>query len=155
MNDKSRVFVSDNSTPAPEEYKNMVLNINEWLEFSDMDKNSVFTSIEDNLGNYKSLKELAAVSMSYDEIVKAAKDSGLTVTANFTDAFKPNEGGNNTNKKPAVDKTDVNEGRVKVEIPERMWLYATILGAAVLVFITVAVIITVISIKDKKRMANK
>lgn len=155
VNDKSRVFVSDDSTPAPAEYRNMVLNINEWLKFSDMDKNSVFTSIENNLDDYKSLEELATVSMSYDEIVKAAKDSGLTVTASFTDAFKPNDGGNSVDKKPATNKTDVKESKVNIEIPERVWLYVTILGAAVLVFITVAVIITVISIKDKKRMANK
>jgi len=157
VNDKSRVFVSDNSTPAPEEYKNMVLNINEWLKFSDMDKNSVFTSIENNLSDYKSLEELAAVSMSYNEIVKAAKNAGLTVTASLTETSKPSTDKNNDNKQPSGDKNndETKENKVKIDIPERVWLYIIILGSAVVVFITVAVIITVISIKDKKRMTNK
>ncbi len=147
VSDDSRIFVTDTSTPAPDKYKSMVLNMSEWREFSSKDKNSTFITIGDKLNNYKDVESIAADSMSYDEIVKAAVDSGLTVKAEY------DRGTDSTVDKDKDDNNNNNNNDTKnpVTIPKRVWLYIAIGGFALAVVIAVAVTVIVISVNDKKK----
>lgn len=133
LNDKSNIFVTDEQ--GPQKYQKLKYNIEEWRTFSKRDLNSMFTSIEKNLDNYKTMEEIAFESQNYHEIAKSASDSGIILKLNF-DVEKAN---NPDLGDTITDKTSENE------FP---WLYIIIGGIVVLVVI---IVVVAIILTKKKR----
>ncbi|MBE6733564.1 MAG: hypothetical protein E7561_06185 [Ruminococcaceae bacterium] len=146
LKENSTVFFVNDDAEKREDNRNF--NFKEWQEMSQMDKDTTFTAIGDNLSSFADLEKIALESNDYNEIVKAAIDSGLTVKARYSDEYEDKK---DSDKEDSSKDKDDNKSEVKEENKSPMNIKTKIyiiLGSVVTVVVAAVVVVIILTGKN-------